>query len=673
MFLFIEQDSFELDLEDAIQPPRISISAPDLAFLEFTNLQSFPLRRSVSSTELLYERAMARFYEAVELEESKKAEKVSRNSPEVVLPSSNNAAANTTATVVRKRLASMTEAERLSFEKRSELRRQSADIISDLKTHPNKWGSKENMTTMRSFSKTINMLRQESQESADYSDFHTKSAPEPNESYDLGSDYTDSTEEGSEEDSIEKFKQELMARTRSPSPRDLETYHPRDMSAGVFTPYRVPTPESAAVVLTRPSPLPSPDFVPKPILKRPSSENMPQNMEATGNAPKLDVAKGIKSFFKRDKRSTTEKNTEENQLLSKPIEKSKTEVQKDELEAKRKLKEEEDRKKAEAQRLALEEAHAAVDHYSDLVRQVSVTHKYHTPLYLDREELKKAAEKAEKEGIYEDSNDLAKRRSQSPEFEGLRPLVSNKPRLSISERGQMVHVRETASDLALIRQQVTKPPSETPSEDNVPINTNINIMQQSLAHDQLQSQPTEMESADDGIITTTVVSETLEERPDSRGRTRLVKVKRIVKKRVSSSTRSRDASSSRPPSSLGGNNAQNAASIDVSAVKKALHRSATSEAVIRHSLYDKPQESNSNEALAVAEIKTTEQICEEAHENVRSAFSYTTDLVLFVVACYVYLFKDARLVLPILALMIYRQLGEVISAYIPNWMKRKKN
>ena len=53
-----------------------------------------------------------------------------------------------------------------------------------------------------------------------------------------------------------------MARTRSPSPKELETYHPRNMAAGVFTPYRAPTPDEAALVLTRPVPLLSPDFVP---------------------------------------------------------------------------------------------------------------------------------------------------------------------------------------------------------------------------------------------------------------------------------------------------------------------------------------------------------------------------------------------------------------------------
>ncbi|XP_061398074.1 titin homolog, partial [Musca vetustissima] len=413
-----KQDSFELDLEDAIQPPPISISAPDLALLEYTSaLHTFPLRRSVSSTELLYERAMARFYEAVELEEAEKARKLKISQDKIAAP-----------TNVRKRLGSMTEAERLSFEKRSEMRRQSADIAHDIKSSAlHKWNSKENIGDMKPLSRTMPQMynkRQESQESGEISDeYQTRSEPNHREdSYDLGSDYTESTA-SSDADSIEKFKMELMARTHSPSPRELETYHPRNMSAGVFTPYRAPTPDEAALVLTRPVPLPSPDFVPKPILKRPSYENVlqannnqsmePPNSPSSNVKPespasdKLDIAKGIKSFFKRDKRSATERNTEENEMISNPQEKTNASLLKAEAEAKRKAKEEEEeRKRKEAERAMMEEARAAADHYSELVQQVSTTRKYHTPLYMDQEELKKISEKVKQDnGADEDDTD----------------------------------------------------------------------------------------------------------------------------------------------------------------------------------------------------------------------------------------------------------------------------
>ncbi|XP_073843648.1 myomesin and myosin binding protein [Musca autumnalis] len=702
-----KQDSFELDLEDAIQPPPISISAPDLALLEYTStLHTFPIRRSVSSTELLYERAMARFYEAVELEEAEKARKLKISQDKIAAP-----------TNVRKRLGSMTEAERLSFEKRSEMRRQSADIAHDIKSSAlHKWNSKENITDMKPLSMTAPQMynkRQESQESGEVSDdYQTRSELNREDSYDLGSDYTESTA-SSDEDSIEKFKMELMARTHSPSPRELETYHPRNMSAGVFTPYRAPTPDEAALVLTRPVPLPSPDFVPKPILKRPSYENVLQANSTnttvdTSNAAsnvkpespaieKLDIAKGIKSFFKRDKRSATEKNTEENEMMSNPQEKTNASLLRAEAEAKRKAKEEEEeRKRKEAERLMLEEAHAAVDHYSELVQHVSTTKKYHTPLYMDQEELKKISEKAKQDGIAdEDENDgLNHRRSHSPDI-ALIPPVNNKPRLSISERGQLMHVRDTASNMSVHHESYNfkpEPESETPSEHNAPLTFSPSSSTPTTPNAPIIptppapsiSLPTTPPEEDEEVISTTVISETVEERPDSRGRPRLVKVKRIVKRRMPSGTRSRDTSLSRPPSST-------SYDLPTSRTLSRTRRSATGESrspgpfgrspLNLDALNKQTAEQNSKATLLLSSSQESMDVVprpptplsdEEAHEKVRSALSYSTDMVLFLVACYIYLFKDARLVLPILALMIYRQLGEAISKCIPSWLKRKK-
>ncbi|KAH8395364.1 hypothetical protein KR222_010923 [Zaprionus bogoriensis] len=685
-----EQDSFELELEDAIQPPPISISAPDLAFLEFTNLHTtFPLRRSVSSTELLYERAMARFYEAVELEQASKSKR--KTNANAKTPTLEKPAA--AATTFRKRLGSMTEAERASFERRSELRRQSADMV----PMGRKWDSREdiNAGNLKSLLRTTTGLLpgRDSQEEDEEED-RTESTTEDSEadmdmedvqrqqSYDLGSDYTESTA-SSEQDSIEKFKMELLARTRSPSPRDLETYHPRNMGAGTFTPYRAPTPEQAALVLNRPVPLPSPDFVPKPILKRSSNEHMEQSVslpsspgpsleanQGNGNANdsspstatlaqnssnlKLDLAKGIKSFFNRDKRTATEKNTEANEEISNPLEKTNAAAIAAELETKRKVKEEEELRRKEEERLMQEEAHAAVDHYSDLVRQVSSTHKYHTPLYLDRDELKRAAARAgaqlpddEDENGIGAAEEHQQRRARSPEQDLLLlapPAVNRERRLSLSEREQLVHVRDAASSHAM-HKAPTKATPETPSSEQAqeePEYPTVLVVPPPKAP---------KSSNDSEAASESVMSEMVEARPDARGRTRLVKVKRVIKRRVPSSTRSRDASLSRPPTA--------------GAVALPVEPAATQATSLLLSAADRQL---LEKAASLALLQSCSE--EQAHEKVRSALSYSTDLVLFLVACYVYLFKDARLVLPILALMIYRQLGEALRGYMPSWLRR---
>ncbi|EDW79275.2 uncharacterized protein Dwil_GK13215 [Drosophila willistoni] len=691
-----KQDSFELDLEDAIQPPPISISAPDLAFLEFTNLHTtFPLRRSVSSTELLYERAMARFYEAVELEQaSKSAPKP--EIPEKLVPPAN----------LRKRLGSISEAERASFERRSELRRQSADMVS----LGRKWDSRENVNEiiMTQMSRLRNAERDEHQkeerqmetnedEEADAEEEHlTESTDDESEeiddrdedvtgdkplksSYDLGSDYTESTA-SSEQDSIEKFKMELMARTRSPSPRDLETYHPRIMAGGTFTPYRAPTPEQAAVVLTRPVPLPSPDFVPKPILKRSSNEHVEQAIgtaaveaasviPSTTPAPgptislthttntnpattaaassniKLDLAKGLKSFFSRDKRTTTEKNTEANEELSNPLEKVNAAAIAADVELKRKTKELEDQRRQEAERLMLEEAHAAVDHYSDLVREVGSSHRYHKPLYLDRDELKKAAARASDEEMDNETLEIKQRLVNDDDLLLAPPTVSRERRLSISEREQLVHVRDASSNLAL-NKVASRQSSEEEQHLPSPNTPTTPAPEEEEEYPMVLVVPPPKTKYKAEPESESYMGDAVEARPDARGRTRLVKVKRVIKRRIPS--RSRDTSLSRPPAPLPPTQSTSALS-------------PRSTGTLMLSPADR-------ELLEKASALALMHSEEQAHEKVRSALSYSTDLVLFLVACYVYLFKDARLVLPILALMIYRQVGEAIRAW---WQRRK--
>lgn len=61
-----------MDLKEAIEETPLCLSTPNLYDLSQHN--SFqPLRRSASSSELLYEKAMQRFYQAVQLEETNRS------------------------------------------------------------------------------------------------------------------------------------------------------------------------------------------------------------------------------------------------------------------------------------------------------------------------------------------------------------------------------------------------------------------------------------------------------------------------------------------------------------------------------------------------------------------------------------------------------------------------
>jgi hypothetical protein len=58
--------------------------------------------------------------------------------------------------------------------------------------------------------------------------------------------------------------------------------------------------------------------------------------------------------------------------------------------------------------------------------------------------------------------------------------------------------------------------------------------------------------------------------------------------------------------------------------------------------------------------KRDEQL-QETEKKWRSVFSYLADLAMFLVACWLYAFKDERLAIPVLVLMVYRQLHEAIK------------
>lgn len=67
--LIILANNFSLDLKEAIEETPLCLSTPNL--YDLSNHNPFqPLRRSASSSELLYEKAMQRFYQAVQLEET---------------------------------------------------------------------------------------------------------------------------------------------------------------------------------------------------------------------------------------------------------------------------------------------------------------------------------------------------------------------------------------------------------------------------------------------------------------------------------------------------------------------------------------------------------------------------------------------------------------------------
>ena len=68
--------------------------------------------------------------------------------------------------------------------------------------------------------------------------------------------------------------------------------------------------------------------------------------------------------------------------------------------------------------------------------------------------------------------------------------------------------------------------------------------------------------------------------------------------------------------------------------------------------------------LHPASTKLDEHL-EVNHRKWRSAFRYLADIAMFLVACWLYAFKDERLAIPLLVLMVYRQLREAVKRRLP--------
>lgn len=64
-----------------------------------------------------------------------------------------------------------------------------------------------------------------------------------------------------------------------------------------------------------------------------------------------------------------------------------------------------------------------------------------------------------------------------------------------------------------------------------------------------------------------------------------------------------------------------------------------------------------------------QELEKRAKITVRSVIDYTVDVCLLLLAFWVYFFKDERLAIPFLILIIYRQLQETILMNIPDWFK----
>jgi hypothetical protein len=663
-------------------PPPLSQSAPDLSEQQ----PGEPvLRRAISSTELLYERAMARFYQAVEYEESVKVRKHSFSvEQEAARRRSLTGELDVRKLIENERRASMLR--KLSsdnsnvasnllepkVEKDNEdLPETPRKIEMEIPKNENEFQSEKLSEIVdKPFSENIVETYDQNIEALD----ENKEDEDKSDEEFFSDDYTEST--ASEDESFND-KAELMKRlSRIEKSEEMETYHPpRSIEPRMLSPYRHPENDNAVEVLTKPLPLGDPNFVPKPILKKPSTTTEKKNEEVKKIIPDKPERKSLKPSNNETEKASdisneiepvldlgksvvdspvVEKIPEKIEEISKsslPTIQVQEEIRPDNendniytkeepfvepVETKEEIIKPKDflkKKQLEIRQNSIEENKVVVDFYGDIIREVGHKHikKPKVPIYMDPEGLKKLQHS-------DDEEDL----ENNPRFKG---VVVEKPVSLINKRASLPcdtkEIQPAEKKTTLIKSK-TLPENDEP---NIPA----------------PIKPIKLKMAfTDESLNKTVI----ETKRDSSQFTPI---------------RSRDSSATRSNNSIG--------SSQQSIPRKTPARYSKPVMPLRNRSASKSPVSHQNYGLngpeapqyirtptpSSSRATTPIEVQEEANEKVKTNLSNLTDISLFLFATYVYLFKHPLLALPILILLIQRQLGDFIKSKLPDFTGNRKS
>lgn len=694
-------------MDELISPPPLSQSAPELN----TMPPAVPLLRyAVSSTELLYERAMARFYKAVEYEESENARKRSvsvevdgfrRRSFSVDQEArrlSINGDVQSTA-LTRLRMNSLTENER-----RSSLRRRLSGDSQNLPIIvPRKLSLFED-APIKEVDQRVITKRNTKLNQLDVSSPDLKRSPSPGVRdgvENLSDDYTDST--ASSEDTLSEPVITASRRSRLRADEDLDTYHPPRM----LSPYRQPENHEAAEVLTRSlPPLPDPNFVPKPILKRPSSSD---DEKTKKKAPDKPERKSLKGLFGRGSKSPSGSPSPSPKEMRKSD--IKPEIIKEipkPVEIVREIRKQSEpppelpeinivvpqveekiimapiirpidlikKKKLEQRQSSEEENHVVAEFYGDMIKDLTTRPmKPKIPIYMNPEALKQLEVDDENEDELELKENVPEffanrafspKRSITPEVRNpyfTRPETPNRPFSPNNSLPSSSPAPRTFSPSP----RTFSPSPRTFSPPPVVIDEPIEQIKATIHRKSLPANG-DIPRVSEHVMKTNSVDET-----DVRGRTS--RTGTLPKRRNASQSRSRDSSCVRSDVPILAQPRR-----DIQSQSKTRNRSESkspatlNRKVIINRVIPTPVNNVRNirplsQSPVSSRTVTPSEMQEEIEIKVKTTMSYATDLSILIFATYVYFFKHALLALPILLLLLYRQLQDKI----PDWLKKGSN
>uniref|UniRef100_A0A336LJ01 CSON003674 protein n=1 Tax=Culicoides sonorensis TaxID=179676 RepID=A0A336LJ01_CULSO len=725
------QDGFDFDIDAAsAPPPPLSLSSPELNTIMPFQL---PMRPAVSSTELLYEKAMDKFYQAVANEQAQEQDIQLKKLPSMgnddlerrkSLPEGGKQQL-----ITRMRFNSLQEDKRISLNRRLSAET-SGSFVEKMKhskifeNQPNEFHEDENKNIL--VDESLNILPAPTISiTSPINDYIETSTTDKslgkqvkiaenvqivNEEETFSSDYTDST--ASSTDSIVAKMaslKEKLARIEIDDDDENKTYHPRSMDLrNLSSPYKSPEHGQAVNVLTKPHPLPDPNFVPKPILKRPTSPSSsnfssppsskpssptppspttnvrafsppppksfgsplmkppsPKQIELSSGARQTieerehtakKQKKGLKKFFEKittsplsskekldsqEKRSTT-KNTEKDNELSQIKSADKLDnyhlpsaIQdippiRPQISASN----ERGRKLLQQRQNSEEENKTVIDHYTTILknRDTVRTAKDKVPIYLNPEAIKKVHEKAKEEG---EDIDLEEEENKPKITQGKREL----------DLSALTFVRRQRSrDSSLNRTAGASRDSSLPrgSSRDTSITRGAQIRNQSLPRNSrvfsekrgshIRDQSLPRGSIRDQFQATIVLSNTLPKEYEPL---------------------------------LSRNSSQNQDNIRDTSERNSPSPTPFSRRILQMPTNDENEEpyhqySRSETGSQISTRSKTPQEL-EIEDRVKSNLSYIMDVCLLGFAFYLYIFKDAVFCIPILILLVYRQLGDVVK------------
>uniref|UniRef100_A0A182JTX8 Titin n=1 Tax=Anopheles christyi TaxID=43041 RepID=A0A182JTX8_9DIPT len=649
--------TFDFELDELVAPPPpLSLSAPEL------NVEPPPaptMRVGVSSTELLYERAMARFYQAVAYEESENQRKEAEQEQAVrrrqaAVEQTQNDGNTITTTTVSNRLA----------DRRSSLRKRLS-------------GDKDSIVKQSSFEQDQVVPPSQSQPQQQPLSHSTLAeeaiVEEPSHGVEQIESFTSrpvsySEEEESVSSSMNSMIEELKRREQQqklleqqvlvlPKRRgfmdddetDEEPYHPG--GERMRSPYRNPDPSQAIEVLTKPMPLPDPNFVPKPILKRPSTEVLAKAEQQPAikqsNSDNLQL-----SPPQPPKQPTSEREKSPVKMPTPPKTKEDPQEQRAPLATKQApegqaieraiVSEAVRQRRLESRQNSIEESRAVADFYSDMVQQIESSKKPRKlPLYMSPDEVRRLNERE-----YSRNSSRAGSRS---------PLPLEDPYLL---RGRTSRSPSLATDHAIVVQRGSKPARES------------KILRQRSASIESETASRPPSVARDLIGSSSVHAR--EDEPD--GRVGRSMDKKRGTGRAGSGVRNRSRSNSAVRTGL----QSNATTPKVPAPPPATPVPST-RCISNKQHTPEPSEPELFKPKSFIAPSASEAIEPEPKPPIvpnqgelKPTISYLTDVALFMIACWLYLFKNPKLAIPVILLIMYRHIREAVKDKIPAWMRRKE-